>query len=100
MPGLSRNRNRFIALGPAAAAKPSGNSRIWRAERSDMDKKTGLVSQGVTEKPGDFRISTVVGLWRTSAEACTCNQGRNQARADKEQTTPARKIQKGLNRNQ
>ena len=84
----------IYCLPAAIGGVATGDWRLGRIERwTAVYKKTGLVSQGVTEKPGEFRISTIVGLRRTSAEACTRDQGRNLTRADKEQTAAARKIQ-------
>jgi hypothetical protein len=48
----------------------------WLAMRNSS-KKTGLVSQGVTEKPGEFRIGTIVGSEGKTARVCTRDQGRN-----------------------
>jgi len=93
MPGFGRNCNRFITRPPLSRPLrigPIGGG----GGRPCGAKKTGLVSQGVTEKPGEFRISTIVGLRRTSTGSCTRDPSRNHNRADKEQSAAARKIQK------
>ena len=43
-----------------------------------MDKRTRLVSRGLTEKPGEFVMGILGELRRTWTDTCARDQGRNQ----------------------